>query len=561
MLSKEEKKEFSRRTKYRSSIIVFLLILFLTYLTQFYSYLLFHTIAELFSVVIAFGIFVIGWNTRKNIESSIFLVLGVSLLYIGSIDLIHTLAYKGMGIFVGYDANLPTQLWIAARYLQAGSFLMAFLLMHKKINPNHLIIGYTIVTTLLVLLIFGKLFPDCYIEGIGLTPFKIISEYIIIGILTVSIIILYKNRKILNLTTFHLKLLSILSIIIAEIAFTFYVGVYDLSNLIGHIFKIISFYLIYLAIVQKGLEDPLNTLLTRLKQSEETLKESEEKFRLTFENASDAIIWADTETGNIINCNHTAELLLEREKEEIIGMHQTKIHPPEKSEFYKNLFRKHLYSEEIHSDDAEILTKSGKIVPVTITASTIKISEQPLIQGIFHNISERKKAEQRLKNLISTVSHELRTPITVLMMSLDLHKQKNDSITPELENSIIETEERNVLLLKDLSEDLLIVSQIDEKKLKLDLSEYNPLKLLEGILVFLEPFSQEKRLSFRLNIEENINLRGDIKRIDQIFRIILDNAIKYSYENTVIEISALNNYQGEYNFNGIDGVLFQINNY
>ncbi len=306
----EEKREISSRVKYRSSLIVFTLILFLIYITNFYSYLLFHTIAELFSIVIAFGVFAIGWNTRKNIESSLFLILGVSLLYIGLIDLIHTLAYKGMGIFVGYDANLPTQLWIAARYLQAGSFLMAFILIYKKINPNHLVIGYTGVTTLLVLLIFNRIFPDCYIEGIGLTPFKIISEYIIIGILLVSIWTSYKRRKELNLPMFHLIVLSIISTIVSELAFTFYIGVYDLSNLIGHIFKIISFYLIYLAIVQKGLEDPLHTLFTKLKKSEETLKESENKFRLTFENASDAIIWVDTITGNIINCNHTAEILL-----------------------------------------------------------------------------------------------------------------------------------------------------------------------------------------------------------------------------------------------------------
>ncbi len=553
------KTDLSSRVKYRSSIIIFSIIILFIYITNFYSYLLFHTISELFSVVIAFGIFAIGWNTRKNIESSLFLILGVSLLYIGSIDLIHTLAYSGMNIFVGYDANLPTQLWIAARYLQAGSFLLAFLLMYKKINPNHLVIGYTLLTTLLVVLIFTEIFPVCYTES--LTPFKIISEYIIIGILAVSIFVIYKNRKEFNLAMLYLIVFSILSTMIAELAFTFYIGVYDLSNLIGHIFKIISFYLIYLAILQKGLEDPLNTLFTRLKQSEETLKESERKFRLTFENASDAIIWADTVTGDIINCNNAAEILLEYEKKEIIGMNQTEIHPHEKSEYYKDMFRKHLSTEEILSHEAELISKSGKIIPVTITASNIMIGKHPIIQGIFHNISERKKAEQRLKNLISTVSHELRTPITVLMMSIDLYKQKRDSLNPEVLNSIIETEERNVLLLKDLSEDLLLVSQIDEKRLKLELSEYNPFKLLENIVIFLEPFTQEKNVRFRLNIDENINVKGDIKRIDQIFRIILDNAIKYSYENTIIEISTFNNYQGEYNPKRVDGVLFQFKNH
>ena len=52
-------------------------------------------------------------------------MLGVSFLFVGIIDLIHTLAYSGMGIFVGYSSNLPTQLWISARYIQALSFLFA----------------------------------------------------------------------------------------------------------------------------------------------------------------------------------------------------------------------------------------------------------------------------------------------------------------------------------------------------------------------------------------------------------------------------------------------------
>jgi len=557
----ETKNENSSSLQIKSSIIIFTIIIFFIYLTNFYSYLLFHTIAELFSIAIAFGVFAIGWNTRKNIENSLFLILGVSLAFIGSIDLIHTLAYKGLDIFEGYDANLPTQLWIAARYLQAGSFLIAFIFIYKNINPNHLVFGYTIISVVLLLLIFSKIFPVCYIEGFGLTQFKIVSEYVIIGILLVSILILYKRRKEFDLGMLYLMIFSITSTICAELAFTFYIGVYDVSNLIGHLFKILSFYLIYLAIIQKGLEDPVKILFTKLKHSEETLalkaedleraysllKESEEKFRLTFEKASDAIIWVNTVNGTIINCNHAAEILLERKKEEIIGMHQTNLYPPEKREFYENMFRTHIETEEIFSNESEIITKLGKIIPVTITASNIVISGNMIIQGIFHDISERKKAEQKLKNMVSTVSHELRTPITVLMLSMELYKQKKDLITPELQNKIIETWERNIALLKDLSEDILTISRIDEKKVKLELSEYIPLKLIKEIVIFLTPFCQDKNVSFNIDIDENIILKGDIKRIDQVFRITLDNAIKYSYENSIIEISAIEKYKSESN--------------
>ncbi len=653
MLSQEEKKEITSRVKYRSSLIVFALILLLIYLTNFYSFLLFHTIAELFSIVIAFGIFMIGWNTRKNIESSIFLVLGVSLLFIGSIDLIHTLAYSGMNIFEGYDANLPTQLWIAARYLQAVSFLLAFLLMYKKINPTLLLIGYSIVTTLLVILIFTKIFPVCYSEG--LTPFKIISEYIIIGILVVSIIVLYKNRKELNLTTFRLKIFSILSLIIAEVAFTLYIGVYDLSSLIGHIFKIVSFYFIYLAIVQKGFEDPLNTLFTRLKQSEEFTKTALNTQMDTFfvfnPKNGKAIKWnkafneisgytdkeilsmkapdsyynqedlekAEKAILNAIETGNTTvqmELITKEGKKipfEYLGSVITDDHGDINYivSVGRNITERRKAEEQIKSlakfpseNPNPILRVSNEIVLYINDAgqklfnieigNKIPPSLNNVVEEVFHtqiiqqielelnnqfysftitpiaeklylniyglNITERILAERRIKNLVSTVSHELRTPITVLMMSLDLYKQKKASLTPELQNYIIEIEERNLSLLKDLSEDILMLSQIDEKKLELNLENYNPLKLLQDMELFFASFAEEKNIAFEININEDINMKGDIKRIDQVFRILLDNAIKYSHENTIIKIIVIENYKGSFNPKGKNGTLFQFKN-
>jgi len=72
----------------------------------------------------------------------------------------------------------------------------------------------------------------------------------------------------------------------------------------------------------------LKALNARHKRSEDVPQKSEERFRLIFENAKDAIFWADPKTGLIINCNRSAELLLEKKREEIIGFSQTTVHPP-----------------------------------------------------------------------------------------------------------------------------------------------------------------------------------------------------------------------------------------
>jgi Tfp pilus assembly protein FimT len=95
------------------------------YLSSRYSYLLFHTTAELISIALAGAIFVLAWNFQHFYKNSFLTFIGTAYLSCSFIDLLHTLSYKGMGVFAGYDANLPAQLWIAARYLQSFSLLAA----------------------------------------------------------------------------------------------------------------------------------------------------------------------------------------------------------------------------------------------------------------------------------------------------------------------------------------------------------------------------------------------------------------------------------------------------
>ena len=98
------------------------------YLISLYNYLLFHSLAELFSISVAVAVVMLTWNTRRFMNNDFLFLIGVAHLFVAFLDLYHTLAFKGMGVFSA-DANLPTQLWIAARYLQSLSLLSAVLLM------------------------------------------------------------------------------------------------------------------------------------------------------------------------------------------------------------------------------------------------------------------------------------------------------------------------------------------------------------------------------------------------------------------------------------------------
>jgi len=253
--------------------LVWAIVLVGLYLSSLYNYLLYHSLAELFSVVIAVGVFAIAWNSRRFLENNYLLYLGIAYLFVGIIDLAHTLSYKGMSIFSGFGANLPTQLWIAARYLEAVSLLLAPWFLRRRLNPAALFAAYFLIFTLLCLAIFyWRIFPVCFVEGVGLTPFKKISEYIICGILAGALAFLWRQQAEFDPMVLRLIIWSIILTMASELAFTFYVGVYDLSNFVGHFFKILSFYLIYKAIIETGLVKPYNLLFRNLNLSEEALR-------------------------------------------------------------------------------------------------------------------------------------------------------------------------------------------------------------------------------------------------------------------------------------------------
>ena len=258
------------------NILTIAIVLFLVYLTQRYNYLLFHSLAEIFCVIIACAIFMIVWNSKDFIKNNYILVLGTAYLFIGSLDMIHMLSYRGMGIFTQNESNLPTQIWIAARYMESLSFLAASFFVTGKLKIHSIFWGYLILfSVLLVSIFFWPIFPDCFVEGIGLTHFKKISEYIICLILMGSLILLFQQRHDFDSSVFKYLSISIVLTIVAELFFTFYISVYGVSNLVGHLLKIISFYLIYKAIIETSLKKPYALMFKELSENEFRYKKAQ----------------------------------------------------------------------------------------------------------------------------------------------------------------------------------------------------------------------------------------------------------------------------------------------
>lgn len=238
------------------------------------NYLFFHTVVELASVVIAASVFTVTWNVRKNINNYYLLIVGIAFLFIGILDLLHTITYHGMNILPGnnYYAN---QFWIATRFLEALTIVFSFSFIHvkRKFEANTVFGIYFLITSLIVLsILYWKNFPVCYVEGVGQTRFKIYAEYVIIAVLIWGLYLLYRNRNYFDKNIYRALFGSVVFAILSEMCFTLYVSNYDIFNQLGHYAKLVTFYLIYKANVRTGFIKPAETLF-------KTIKDSEEKYR------------------------------------------------------------------------------------------------------------------------------------------------------------------------------------------------------------------------------------------------------------------------------------------
>ncbi|MBU2454825.1 MAG: PAS domain S-box protein, partial [Proteobacteria bacterium] len=124
---------------------------------------------------------------------------------------------------------------------------------------------------------------------------------------------------------------------------------------------------------------------------------SETKYRKLMETANDAIFLADAQTGILLETNKAAEKLLGRPMADIIGMHQTQLHPKEDRQQYRRIFADHIEKGNAVSEVFTVLRKDGSHVPVMVSANTFNIGEKKVVQGIFRDVSEIVQAEERLR--------------------------------------------------------------------------------------------------------------------------------------------------------------------
>jgi len=242
------------------------------------NYLPLHTLLETIAIVIAVLVFSVGWNAKVERLSGSILILSCAFIGVALLDFSHVLSYAGMPEFVTPSSpEKSINFWLAARLLAAVALLVFAVapwrpLLSKALR-HYLLTAVLALTaaTYWLFLFHAELLPETFIPGKGLTTFKVISEYLIIAINLVSALALWLRMNKPQQFNVAAMFGAVCTMAMSEFFFTLYADVTDIFNVLGHLYKVISYLFIYRAIFVAAIDDPYRRLGASQNQLQATL--------------------------------------------------------------------------------------------------------------------------------------------------------------------------------------------------------------------------------------------------------------------------------------------------
>lgn len=228
------------------------------------AYLPLHTAMEVFAAVIAAMIFALGWHQAGNRMSCNVMIFSAVFLAVGLLDLGHLLSLSGMPEFITPNSQSKSiAFWLAARMLSAVALLLVALLpwvLYVNVRIRYAAVAGGLGLVLLVywlILSRPEAVPLTFIEGQGLTPLKVWSEYAVTALYLLAAVLLLRHMP--HRKAGYLVLAAVL-MAQSEICFTLYREPDDLSNVVGHAYKIVACLYLYYAIVVDGIQSSYQQL-------------------------------------------------------------------------------------------------------------------------------------------------------------------------------------------------------------------------------------------------------------------------------------------------------------
>ena len=295
--------------------------------------------------------------------------------------------------------------------------------------------------------------------------------------------------------------------------------------------------------------------ITERKKVENALRENEERLMDFLENAND-LVQSIRPDGSFIFVNRAWKETLGYTDEEIHNLTMFDIIHPQSLEHCKEIFQRIIAGENISNIETVFVTKDGRSIIVEGNINCRFEGSKPIAtRGIFHNNTERKKAEQELhrskeaaeaanqakSDFLASMSHELRTPLTAIIGFSQVLEMQHFGKLTEKQSEYVNNIHKSGKHLLSLINDILDLSKVEAGKMELELSDVKVKELLEGSLVMIKEKCHNHNISLDLEVSKevsDIKITADDRKLKQVMFNLLSNAAKFTPDNGAITVEA-----------------------
>jgi len=281
--------------------------------------------------------------------------------------------------------------------------------------------------------------------------------------------------------------------------------------------------------------------ITERKRAERVLQDALSRQQTIQNTMVDGLITV-SDRGVIDSMNHACSEIFGYTEEELIGQSFTKLLTSQAGSMYADKLQNYLRTGEKtiigQRVETEGVTKDGSVIPLEFAINEMWLGETRYFTTNVRDITERKRLDRMKSEFISTVSHELRTPLTSIRGSLGLILGKSADLLPEKSRRMLELAARNSERLTLLINDILDLEKIETGRMEFELANVDLLALARQAVVDNEGYATQHHVSLKLiSSLDHAFIQSDAHRLLQVFANLISNAVKYSPDNGVVEIS------------------------
>ena len=268
------------------------------------------------------------------------------------------------------------------------------------------------------------------------------------------------------------------------------------------------------------------------------IKQANEKSALLsaiIESSYDAIISKNLD-GIIESWNVAAEKMFGYSYDEMMCNSIFKIIPPENIEEEQQILFRLQNGERVEHFETKRITKSGKLLDVSLTISPIKNNQGEIIgiSKIARDITDQKMAEMRKNDFITIASHELKTPLTTIKSYVQILLAKARTEQDRFRIDALSRVEKQANKMSILIQNFLNNAKLLEGKFDLVVERFNTHELLVEIVDDAKTLSPTHELVMK-DCEE-VFVIADRSKIAQVMENLVSNAVKYSPAGSTITI-------------------------